>query len=177
MEQSLEAVLSEAGVDPALRSSLISDGWTISSFRGIVANSLEFNDTLYEELCAGNPLTLLQKAQIRSAWRSLRTQDSEVQQSGPSSGSAPVTTSPEGSWSESFPPKLNSNTVAKLKQKFLSNFPSEVLTQDTQQCQVVSIGASIAPKTGLQVAALEIPHVPCKVRRDDFDEGRKGSEA
>ena len=132
MEHSLDAVLSDAGVDPALASALVSDGWTTASFREIVASSSEFTDSLYEELCAGNPLTLLQKAQIRSAWRSLQTQDAEASQPGPSSGPAPVAPTPEGSWSESFPPKLNAGTVAKLKQKFLSNFPSEVLTPDTQ---------------------------------------------
>ena len=131
MDISLESVLSDAGVDPALASSLVSDGWTTQSFREVVAHISEFSDSLFEELCANTQLSLLQKSAIKGAWRSLQGPENNTASasSPPTQG---ATANPEASWSESFPPKLNSSTVATLKQRFTQNFPSEVLTPETQ---------------------------------------------
>ena len=129
---SLESILGDAGVDPALTASLLSDGWGLGSFRDIVSSISEFTDDLFEELSPNQPLTLLQKASIRSAWRGLQQSGAESSQSGAASASAPLAAAAEGSWSESFPPKLTSATVAALKGKFQTNYPSEVLTPDTQ---------------------------------------------
>ena len=114
MDPPLETVLGDAGVDPSLVTALVADGWTTSSYRDIVTSSAEFTDSLYEELSAGNPLSLLQKAQLRSAWRQLQSQDGERPAGGQASSSTQSAAAPEGSWSESFPPKLNSSTVAQL---------------------------------------------------------------
>ena len=57
METSLETVLGDAGVDPATCAALITDGWTIASFREVVDSSHEFSEALFEELCPGVALT------------------------------------------------------------------------------------------------------------------------
>lgn len=92
-----------------------------------------FTDTLFDELLPNTPLTLLQKASLKGAWRSLQggPSDSATGQGAPSAplGTAPAT---DTSWAESFPPKLTGTTVSALKQKFLSNYPSEVVTPETQ---------------------------------------------
>lgn len=136
MAEPLETVLADAGVEPALASGIVADGWTLRTFREIAATAADLNDALFAELCPHNDtLTLLQKASIRSAWRSAQQQD--LPQGPSADGSVPATTSgsaTDGSWSEAevFPPKLNNETVNALKKQFLQNYPSEVLTADTQ---------------------------------------------
>ena len=134
MAEPLETVLADAGVEPALASGIVADGWTLRTFREIAATAADFNDALFAELCPHNEtLTLLQKASIRSAWRSAHQQD--IPQGASADGSGPATNSgsaTDGSWSEVFPPKLNNETGNALKKQFLQNYPSEVLTADTQ---------------------------------------------
>ena len=134
MAESLETVLADAGVEPALASGIMADGWTLRTFREIAATAADFTDALFAELCPHNDhLTLLQKASIRSAWRN--AQQPETLQGSSTDGSVPVAHSgsvADGSWSEVFPPKLNNETVTSLKKQFLQNYPSEVLTSDTQ---------------------------------------------
>ena len=134
MAEPLETVLADAGVEPALASGIMADGWTLRTFREIAATAAEFTDALFSELCPHNDhLTLLQKASIRSAWRS--AQQPETLQGPSTDGSgmaAPSGSVADGSWSEVFPPKLNNETVTSLKKQFLQNYPSEVLTSDTQ---------------------------------------------
>ena len=123
MAEPLETVLADAGVEPALASGIVADGWTLRTFREIAATAADLNDALFAELFPHNDtLTLLQKASIRSAWRSAQQQD------------LPQGSATDGSWSEAevFPPKLNNETVNALKKQFLQNYPSEVLTADTQ---------------------------------------------
>jgi hypothetical protein len=40
-------------------------------------------------------------------------------------------TTSQSSWSETYPPKLTSQVVADLKQKFKRNYPAEVLLPET----------------------------------------------
>ena len=131
MDSSLETVLSDAGVDPATCSLLVTEGWTTASFREVVSSSHEFSDSLFDELCPGTILSLLQRSALKSAWRSLQP-SSSTDRSQESSMVPAQPSAIENSWSEAFPPKLTSATVAALKQKFLTNYPSEVLTSDTQ---------------------------------------------
>ena len=88
-------------------------------------------DQLFEELCPNQALTLLQKASLKGAWRSLQGSSNPGTSSNQNQGSMEAAAS-DASWAETFPPKLNSSTVAALKQRFVTNFPSEVLTPDTQ---------------------------------------------
>ena len=95
---SLESVLGDAGVDPALTASLISDGWGLGSFRDIVSSMSEFTDELFDELSPNQPLSLLQKASIRSAWRSLQHSGAESSPGAGAVASAPMAATAEGSW-------------------------------------------------------------------------------
>ena len=72
MDQPLDTVLGDAGVDPALTTALISDGWTTQSYREVVSSVTDFTEAIFEELCPHNTLTLLQKASLKGAWRSLQ---------------------------------------------------------------------------------------------------------
>ena len=131
MDQPLDKVLGDAGVDPALTTALISDGWTTQSYREVVSSVTDFTEAIFEELCPHNTLTLLQKASLKGAWRSLQgLSETPATPGQPSSSNAAATS--DNSWAETFPPKLTSSTVATLKQRFAANFPSEVLTPETQ---------------------------------------------
>ena len=57
MDLSLETLLSDAGVEPTISSQLVSDGWTISSFREVVSDPMDFTDSLFDELCPGAAFT------------------------------------------------------------------------------------------------------------------------
>ena len=147
MEHQLDSVFGDAGVDPALASSIISDGWTIQSYREIVAAVSDFTDAIFEELCPNTNLSLLQKASLKGAWRSLQGATDNSSGSAPSSSPGAAVTS-DNTWAETFPPKLNSSTVSALKQRFSSNFPSEVLTPETQpSARLLALAQSTAFET------------------------------
>ena len=133
MAEPLETTVADAGVDPSLASGIVADGWTLKTFREIASTSVDFTDELFGELCPNDSLTLLQKASIRAAWRSAIQQEpnSGISNDGVPSAAASASAT-DGSWSEVFPPKLNNETVSALKKQFLQNYPSEVLTADTQ---------------------------------------------
>ena len=123
MDLSLETLLSDAGVEPTVSNQLVSDGWTISSFREVVSDPTDFTDSLFDELCPGAALSLLQKASLKSAWRSVQLSSSSSD-SAPSGAAQPSGTQPaaaDNTWSEAFPPKLTGSTVSQLKQRFLTN--------------------------------------------------------
>ena len=107
---------------------LDTDGWTISSFRS-VATSLEKFDEVLPKLLPDCVLSLLQKSQLRAAWRSLQGPDEAV----PATSSKSLVPSLEASssWSETFAPRLDASKVSTLKKAFLKNYPSEILTSAT----------------------------------------------
>ena len=103
MELQLDSVLGDAGVDPALASTIISEGWTVQSYREVVATVSDFTDAVFEELCPNTNLSLLQKASLKGAWRSLQGPQENHSGSAPSSatGSAAI---PDNTWAETFRP-------------------------------------------------------------------------
>ena len=118
----LEAVLTDCGVSPTIASQLVGE------ILRILGQSSEF-DNIWDQLFH-ETLPLVQKASIRAAWRHfLGASDASL---NPSAASA-LTTPPvvEGSWSESFPPKIQASKVAQLKKQFLEDYPSEVLSAET----------------------------------------------
>ena len=123
----LEDVLTKSGVDSALTNSLMMEGWTSQSFRMAAADSQGFEDVL-QEWSSSHPLSVLQKACLRTAFQSLQPQQ------GPSASAfstPPVsTTTPAGSWAEAFPPKLENAVLQAMKQKFMANYPSELIHAD-----------------------------------------------
>jgi hypothetical protein len=112
VENLLETVFSDAGIDPHLATPLIAAGWSVNTFRDVVGSVADFTDQLFDDLCPNENLTLLQKASIRSAWRSLQNAEaSNSTAQGSGLPSSVVSMAPDGSWTEAFPPKLNSSRL------------------------------------------------------------------
>jgi len=127
----LEDHLATHGVDPGVSSQLIQNGWTSQNFSVIVDSLAGFTDELWSEL-SETPLPLVQRSNLKSAWQHLQPEAVPPGRDSPVGASASNVGVPqEGSWAESFAPKIQSSTVAKLKKQFLADYPSEVLTPET----------------------------------------------
>ena len=124
-----EDVLSECGVDPTLASQLVQEGWTSQNFAMVVNSKEEFNEGIWDQLC-NSPISLVQRSNLKVAWQQLQPDSTSTSRESNIAG-IPTASAPEGSWSESFAPKLQANTVSKLKKQFLEDYPSEVLSPDT----------------------------------------------
>lgn len=128
----LEARLASFGVDPVLAGTIVAGGWTEFSFREVVSEVSEFTDEIFDALAPNEPLSILVKANIKAAWRSLQVPALAGEPPSSSGIAPPVLGAPmEGSWTEAFPPRLSSSVTAELKAQFLQHYPSEVLTADT----------------------------------------------
>ena len=125
----LEDLFASTGVDPGISSSIIQEGWTIESF-GLAATAVAEFDSILPELLPNENLSLLQKARLRAAF--VRCQSNPKSDDQPASAQAvPKESSTGSSWTESFAPKLTNESIHDLKSKFLKNYPSELLTQET----------------------------------------------
>ena len=122
-----EDVLSECGVDPTLASQLVQEGWTSQNFAMVVNSKEEFNEGIWDQLC-NSPISLVQRSNLKVAWQQLQPDSTSTSRDSNIAG-MPTASAPEGSWSESFAPKLQANTVSKLKKQFLEDYPSEALAQ------------------------------------------------
>lgn len=121
--------MASAGVDPGLSNSLVQEGWTVESF-GLAATDVATFDTLFPELFPDTTLNLLQKAQLRAAFKRCQ-QESNPAPSGSSGSEVPKESSASNSWSESFAPKLDNQAIHDMRAQFLKNYPSELLNGDT----------------------------------------------
>jgi hypothetical protein len=127
----LEDHLASHGVDPALSSHMVQNGWTSQNFAMIVDSKAAFTDEIWSEL-SDAPIPLVQRANLKVAWQLLQTEAVPSLRDSQGSAAAPPTgIQPDGSWAESFAPKIQPSTVAKLKKQFLEDYPSEVLTMET----------------------------------------------
>lgn len=128
--KALDDVFAACGVDPSISADLLTEGWTLSTFACCATSMADF-ETVLPDLCHNFPdITLLQKASLRAAFKSVSEfPDRSTAASQPSSSSGTGQTE-SGSWHESFAPKLESDVVQQLKVKFLSNYPSELLNAD-----------------------------------------------
>ena len=129
MSPKLEDMFSECGVSPNLASDLLAEGWTTTTFAFTASDESGFDQSL-TELCASHGDTsLLQKAALRAAWHAARR--SQIQEPSSSTpASEPAQSSDAPSWTEAFAPKMEQATVQKLKDAYLANYPSELLTPD-----------------------------------------------
>lgn len=127
-ERSLEDVLSQSGVDPNLTSSIIADGWTRDRF-ALSAVDLDRFDEIIPELST-SPLSALQKANLRAAFKECQRMSIPEPASPSAPQPTPAPSSASGSWTETFAPKLEPAIIQSLKSKFLSSYPSELLTPD-----------------------------------------------
>ena len=124
--ETLEDILTKSGVDSNLTNALMMEGWTCQTFRMAAADSQGFEDVL-QEWSSSHTLSTFQKACLRTAFQSLQPFQ------GPTSSTpTPATNSnpAAGSWVESFPPKLENAVLLAMKQKFISNYPSELIHAD-----------------------------------------------
>ena len=130
MESKLEDVLQSAGVDPSTASQLVADGWTVATFACSAVDIQDFDKSL-DEMLPGHTLTILERSQLRAAFKMCSTQANvkESPSDDPMSAQAPSTSS--GSWSEAFAPKLDHQVIQQLKQQYLKNYPSEILDRST----------------------------------------------
>ena len=129
MPPKLDDIFSECGVSPNLASDLLAEGWTTTTFAFTASDESGFDQSL-TELCASHGDTsLLQKAALRAAWHAARR--SQIQEPSSSTPAAePAQSSDAPSWTEAFAPKMEQATVQKLKDAYLANYPSELLTPD-----------------------------------------------
>ena len=74
----------------------------------------------------------------------------------PNTAATPV--EPAASWTETFAPKLSSAVVTAMKSKFLSSYPSEILTQETLP------SLRLLLQVHYQVQKKEVKWVPWKFR-------------
>lgn len=131
----LRAVLQGAGVQDTFIDPLVEGGWTADQL-GMMAHSItEFDDCLKElfDESLAECITLQQKAALRLGWKRCLdatsiTRTPELGTIERSGDAQPASST--SSWSESFAPKLTSQTVKDLKSQFKKNYPSEILTQD-----------------------------------------------
>ena len=129
----LDQILSQAGLAPALSAELISAGWTRATF-GMSATHLTDLENHWLDFFPDRDLSFLEKAQMRVAWQACRDEqniDEASMGAHPLPPSASQPAEPPNSWTETFAPKLSGTVVAAMKAKFLSSYPSEILTQDT----------------------------------------------
>ena len=76
-------------------------------------------------LASSHTLSTFQKACLRTAFKSLQPQQGTSSSVLPTPAVSATTTA--GSWAEAFPPKL---VLQTMKQKFISNYPSELIHAD-----------------------------------------------
>ena len=125
----LEDLLAKCGVPANISSHLVAEGWTLDSF-ACSATSLTHFEEVMPEMVQSESMSLLHKAALRLAFKQANQPPSAPSStSGPSS--VPTVSPDSQSWVETFAPKLEYETIRKLKSAFLSNYPSELLTSDT----------------------------------------------
>ena len=132
---SLSELLKSEGLSEALVKVAIDAGWSINTFRHAADSPAELEKVL-PEIFGSSELTRLQVAQIRAAWSSLGSQTAQ-----PTASSQPHPAD-QGSWVESFAPKITSAKLAELKKKFLASYTSELLTPSTvPSLRLISLAA------------------------------------
>ena len=116
----LEDLLGRHGVDPSTFSNMMAEGWSLSTFA--------LSATAFDPLLFNSEASALQQARLRVCWR-----EANMALNFPASSNQPAAplTTPEGSWHETFAPKLNPELIKRMKDDFKRFYPSEILNQDT----------------------------------------------
>ena len=98
------------------------DEWTLQQF-ALAATSIEDLDAVLPDLAPGQ---VLDTASLRLAWQNCQTGQQTPAPAAPTAAAVP-----EASWSESFAPKLTSESTQAMKKKFSECYTSELLTPET----------------------------------------------
>ena len=129
----LHDLLLEAGVQETFADKLRDDGWTIELF-SMAASSLDKLDGELREMLGDlyEITTSVQRSALRLAWSRCQSSTS-ASPAIPSSPMASTTdaAAAQASWSETFAPKLTSQIVNEMKQRFKKHYPAEVLLPET----------------------------------------------
>ena len=125
---SLHEVLTTASVQDTFVDKLIDDGWSIELFAMAAPNLEKFDDELRSMLGDLYDITTaVQRSALRLAWtRCQAMQVPAVPAPGPSASAQSEVSATQSTWSETYPPKLTSEVVSALKQKFKRNYPAEI---------------------------------------------------
>jgi hypothetical protein len=130
---SLHDVLTTAGVQDTFVDKLIDDGWSIELF-AMAAPTLEKLDDELRSMLGDlyEITTAVQRSALRLAWtRCQAMQVPAIPAPGPSASTHSEVPASQSTWSETYPPKLTSEVVLALKQKFKHNYPAEILLPET----------------------------------------------
>ena len=129
MSATLEDLFVQCGVNTTISNALLADGWSLTTWASC-ASSLEAFDTLLPNLVDREDLPLIQQAALRAAFKQVAfgSSPSAAASSGPT---VPESGSVESSWTDSFAPKLDPQTIKDLKGKFIKHYPSELLNSET----------------------------------------------
>ena len=130
---SLHEILTTAGVQDTFVDKLIEDGWSIELFAMAAPNLDKLDEELRSMLGDLYDITTaVQRSALRLAWtRCQATQAPALPPPGPLNAAPPEGTASQSTWSETYPPKLTSEVVSALKQKFKRNYPAEILLPET----------------------------------------------
>lgn len=109
----LEDLLARSGVPAILSSRLLAEGWTLDSFARSATSMTQFDDIL-PELLPSEEVSLLHKAALRLAFKQANSLPSSSS-GGPGPSSGPSGQSDSQSWVETCAPKLEAETIRKLK--------------------------------------------------------------
>ena len=132
------SICSDSGVPVNIFNSMSEVGWTCEKFAVGISSASELDDaSVLSELGFDVALSRVDRAASKVAWNRCVTMSksaSDVTMTPQANSSAlpgPAVESSEGSWSESFAPKLTSGTILKMKQGFQKSYPSEILCNDS----------------------------------------------
>ena len=130
---SLHDILTTAGVQDTFVDKLIEDGWSIELFAMAAPNLDKLDEELRSMLGDLYEITTaVQRSALRLAWtRCQATQAPAPPSPSPLHAAPPEGTASQSTWSETYPPKLTSEVVSALKQKFKRNYPAEILLPET----------------------------------------------
>ena len=117
-------------------------GWTSAKFAVGISSASELDDaSVLAELGIDVTLSRVYRAALKVAWqRCIQMEKSTSDTSMTphvhhSAVPSPSAEPSEGSWSETFAPKLTSTTILKMKQRFQKSYPSEILCNDSMPSQ------------------------------------------
>ena len=138
----LASICSDCGVPVNIFNSMSEVGWTSEKFAVGNSSASELDDaSVLSELGIDVALSRVERAALKVAWQRCITMaksasDATVTtQANSSAVPGPTVESSDGSWSESFAPKLTSSTILKMKQRFQKSYPSEILCNDSMPSQ------------------------------------------
>ena len=83
MDSTLEDILQTAGVDPAMANQLVADGWTLSTFACCALDMQDFDKSIDEMMAGRQALSLLERSQLRAAFKACSTQASKETKAPP----------------------------------------------------------------------------------------------